>query len=126
MFRIGPGAARAIEPVRLVHAEETAGLFQKSLLTANGICNGFQSTPPCRRTLVIADAGDIILAHCALHGRSVLGRELLRHPTDIFSIRDNPCRSGADEVRSNKIIFSFRNSNWPRPNPAKCGPSKQQ
>jgi hypothetical protein len=112
--------------MRLVHTEETAGLFYNSLLTANGIRHGFQGAPSGRRTLIITDACDIIFAHCALHGRGVLGRELLRNLTDILSIRDNPCRSGAHVVRSNKIIFSFRNSKWLRPNPAKCGRSKQQ
>jgi hypothetical protein len=63
MLRIGPGAAWAIESVRLVHAEETAGLFHDSLLTANGICNCFQGTPPRRRTLVLTNTRNIVFAH---------------------------------------------------------------
>ncbi len=63
MFRIGPGAAWAIEPVRLVHAKETASLFYESHLTANGIRNSFQGTPPRRRTLVLTDTRNIVFVH---------------------------------------------------------------
>ena len=63
MLRIGLGAARAIEPVRLVHVEETASLFYDSLLTTNGICNSFQGTPARRRTFVLTDTRNIVLAH---------------------------------------------------------------
>jgi hypothetical protein len=69
MFRIRPGAAWAIETVRLVHAEQTASLFHDSLLTANGICNSFQGTPPRRRTFVLSDTRNIVFAHYALHNR---------------------------------------------------------
>ena len=69
MFGIGPGAARAIEPMRLVHAEETARLLHNVHLTANGVRHGFQSAPPRGSSLVFADAYDIVFAHCALHNR---------------------------------------------------------
>src|ERR1700757_683494 len=68
MLRIGPGAAGAIEPVRLVHVEQTARLFYDSLLTTNGICNSFQSPPPRRRTIVLSDTRNVVFAHYALHG----------------------------------------------------------
>src|SRR5258706_2036966 len=67
MFRIGPGAAGAIEPVRLVHAEETASLLYDSPLTANGISHSFQRAPPRCSSLVVANAFDIIFAHRVLH-----------------------------------------------------------
>jgi hypothetical protein len=75
--------------MRLVHAEETAGLFHNSLLTANGIRHGFQSAPPRCRTLVITNACDIVFAHCALHGRGALGRGLLRNLTEFFRQRQS-------------------------------------
>src|ERR1700676_4452510 len=77
MLRIGPGAARAVEPVRLVHGEETARLFYNSHLAANGIGHGFQRAPPCCSSLVLADADDIVLAHCALHSRGKIGPGVL-------------------------------------------------
>ena len=69
MFWIGPGAARAIEAMRLVHAKETASLLHNGHLTADRICHGFQSAPSRRSSLVFADAYDIVFAHDALHGR---------------------------------------------------------
>jgi len=70
MFGIGPGAARAIKPMRLVHAEETAGLLHNGHLTAHRVRHGFQSAPPRRSSLVFVDAYDIVVAHCALHHRA--------------------------------------------------------
>jgi hypothetical protein len=69
MFGIGPGAAWAIEPVRLVHAEQTTSLSYDGYLAAYRICHGFQSAPPSRCAFVLVDAYDIVFAHCALHGR---------------------------------------------------------
>src|SRR6202035_1818926 len=69
MLRIGPGAARAIEPVRLVHAEKTASLLYNGHLTTNGIRHGLQSAPPRGSSIVTADAGNIVFAHHALHRR---------------------------------------------------------
>src|ERR1700693_6106805 len=71
MFRIRPGAARTIEPVRLVHGEKTMRLFHNCHLTANGIGHGFQSAPSCGGSFVIADACNIVFAHRALHGRGM-------------------------------------------------------
>src|SRR5260370_32423640 len=68
MFRIGPGAAWAIEPVRLVHAEQTASLFYDRHLTTNGLCHRFQSAPPPCSAFVGVDAYDIVFAHSCLHG----------------------------------------------------------
>jgi hypothetical protein len=67
MLRIGPDAARAIEPVRVVHL--SASLFYDRLLTTNGICNSFQGTPTRRRTFVLSDTLNIVFAHFALDGR---------------------------------------------------------
>src|SRR5882672_1757753 len=67
MLRIGPRATRAIESVRLVHAEETASFLYDGPLTANGIGHGFQRAPPRCGALVLANAFDIIFAHRALH-----------------------------------------------------------
>src|SRR5882672_11352884 len=89
MFRIGPGAARAIEPMRLVHAEETASLFHNGLLTANGIRYGFQSAPPGCGSLVIADACDIVFAHCALHDRGVLAEDYPKSDGHFFRPRQS-------------------------------------
>src|SRR3954451_9915315 len=100
MFGIGPGAARTVEPMWLVHAEETAGLFHNCLLTANGIRHGFQSAPPRRRTLVLADAKDIVIAHCALHSLGVRGRRIIRNRIDIFPETGT---SEANEDCPNKI-----------------------
>ena len=69
MFGIRPGAAGAVEPVRLVHAEQTACFFHNRHLAANSIGHSLQSAPPCRGSFVIADADDIVFAHCALHRR---------------------------------------------------------
>src|SRR5258708_38633198 len=77
MLRVGPGAARAIEPVRLVHAEETASLFYDSLLTADGFCHSFQGAPPRRRTFVLAYTRNIVFAHSALHSRGTIRRVML-------------------------------------------------
>src|ERR1700722_19626589 len=93
MFRIGPGAAGAIESVRLVHAEETASLLYDSPLTANGIGHGFQGAPPCRRTLVLADASDTVFTHCALRSRGNA------RPRDI---------SGSDRCFPSKMIRDHR------------------
>src|SRR5882724_6695891 len=72
MFRIGPGAAWAIEPVRLVHAKETASLLYDSHLTANGICHSFQSAPARRRTFVVTDTRNFVFAHGTLHSRGYI------------------------------------------------------
>src|SRR5690242_18301599 len=69
MLGIGPGAAWAIKPMWLVHAEETASLLYNGLLTAHCVSHGFQSAPSRRSSLVLADACDIVVAHCALHNR---------------------------------------------------------
>jgi hypothetical protein len=55
--------------MRLVHAEETAGLLYDIHLTANGIRDRFQGAPPRCGALVIADAYDFVFAHCDLRGR---------------------------------------------------------
>src|SRR5882724_10026600 len=89
MFRIGPGAARAIEPVRLVHAQETASLLDDSHLAANGICDSFQSAPPRRRTLVVSNTRNIVFAHGTLHRRASFRRDILPDWAD-DSIRDSP------------------------------------
>jgi hypothetical protein len=81
MLRIGPGAARAIEPVRLVHAEKTASLLYNGHLTTNGIRHGFQSAPPRGSSIVAADAGNIVFAHHALHRREMSDGS---NQTDIF------------------------------------------
>jgi hypothetical protein len=90
MLRIGPGAAWAIEPVRLVHVEETASLFYDSLLTTNGICNSFQGTPPRRRTFVLSDTRNIVFAHHALHSRGNISPRDAPPNGQMISIRDNP------------------------------------
>jgi hypothetical protein len=69
MLRIGRGAVWAIEPVRLVHLEETASLFYDRLLITNGICNSFQGAPTRRRTFVLSYTPNIVFAHYALDGR---------------------------------------------------------
>ena len=104
MLRIGPGAARAIEPVRLVHGEETARLLHDRHLAANGIGYRLQSTPPCRGSLVIADAYDIVFAHCALHGRR--DAEWFRW---IFPGLVHELKSEANEACSIKLTFSILN-----------------
>jgi hypothetical protein len=63
MFRIWPGAAWAVEPVRLVHGEETVSLLYDRHLAANGIGHRFQSTPPRRRTFVFTNTRNIVFAH---------------------------------------------------------------
>ena len=73
MLRIRPGAARAIEPVRLVHGEQAVRLLDDSLLAANGVRNGFQCAPARGSAIVVVDAHDIVFAHRALHGRDILG-----------------------------------------------------
>ena len=63
MFRIRPGAARAIEPVRLVHVEEPPGLLDDRLLATNRICYRLQRTPSGCGSFVVADARDFVLTH---------------------------------------------------------------
>lgn len=69
MLRIRPRAARAIKPVRLVHGEETVRLLDDGHLAAHRVRHGFQGAPSRRSSLVVADAYDIVVAHCALHNR---------------------------------------------------------
>ena len=74
--------------MRLVHGEQTARLLGDGLLTADGVCNGFQGTPPRRSALVFADAHDIVFAHRALHVRDICGCSSIRDdPGDIGSER---------------------------------------
>src|SRR6266436_6619160 len=69
MLGVWPGAAWAVEPVRLVHGEETVSLLYDRHLAANGISHRLQSAPPRCSSLVFADACDIVFAHWALHSR---------------------------------------------------------
>ncbi len=96
MFRIGPGAARAIEPMRLVHAEETAGLLYDIHLTANGIRDRFESTPSRCGALVLADAYDIVFAHCALHRRGDVWPGDTSRIGRMFSTGDSPWTIGSE------------------------------
>src|SRR5260370_26797468 len=111
MFRIGPGAAGAIEPVRLVHAEETLSLFYDGHLTANGICYRFQSAPPSCGAFVVADAYDIVFAHRALHSRGdVWSRETFPDRTDVFHRRhsmDHRERTRLSQVNE-RLVFRDR------------------
>src|ERR1700722_15650284 len=102
MCRIGPGTAGAIEPMRLVHSEKTVGLLYDGHLTTNGIGNRFQSAPPRRCTLVIADAWDTVFAHCALRSRgNAWPRDILDRmdafPSEI--IRDHRKRMKSAQVK---------------------------
>src|SRR5437879_6424148 len=69
MFRIRPSASWAIEPVWLVHAEQTASLSYDGHLITNGIRHRFQSPPPSCSAFVVVDACDIVFAHYALQAR---------------------------------------------------------
>src|ERR1700730_12701739 len=100
MFRIGPGAAWTIEPMRLVHAEETAGLLHDIHLTANGIRDRFQGAPSCGSAMVVADAHDIVFAHCALHSHGdVWSREF--RIGRMFSTGDPPWTIGSERGHLN-------------------------
>src|SRR5260370_32303483 len=88
MRRIGPGAAWAIEPVRLVHGEQTVRLFDDGLLTAHSVCHSLQGTPPCGSSLVFADACEIVFAHCALHGSGNISPRDAYRLSGCFSVTD--------------------------------------
>src|ERR1700676_1042429 len=72
MFRIGPGAAGAIQPVRLADSEETASLPYDGPLTANGIGHGFQRAPPRCSSGVLTYPRNFVFAHCAPHVAEML------------------------------------------------------
>jgi hypothetical protein len=93
MLRVRPGAARTIEPMRLIHGEQAARLLDDGLLATDSVRNGFESTPSCGCALVIADTYDIVFAHRVLHDHH------------IYLIRT---RSGANATRSIKNIVRYQ------------------
>src|SRR5450631_1447453 len=52
MFWIRPRATRAVEPMRLIHGQETVRFINDGHLSANRIRNSFQRAPTCGGPLV--------------------------------------------------------------------------
>src|SRR5580704_34463 len=103
MLRIGPGAARAIEAVRLIHIEQTADFLCDGLLAAYGLCHGFQGTPARCGSLVFADAHNFSDTRNVVfaHGAAPLLRRYT--PADVLIGQ----LSGANTTHSNNKIFNL-------------------
>ncbi|CCK06529.1 hypothetical protein BN128_350 [Cronobacter sakazakii 696] len=71
VLRIGPGAARAVKPLRLVDFEQGNHVLLHRHLAADSVSNGLQCAPASRRSAIRRDADSTIsLFHSAPHSLS--------------------------------------------------------
>ena len=87
---VGPGAARAVEALGLVHAQERGRAFDGDLLLEEMVAERLQSAPASRRMIVTADA--LLIGHGALTpsiGRQTEGDMEGGRLIDAFCLRHN-------------------------------------